>query len=192
MKIQLSIKECTLLVISILAVLFIIIGSIHALIIYAKTGADWVSALIQALGNISGGILGGIVAYIVAKLQIDKALDHEREKDIESSLSKLKVIKEELLDNYCIINTLVPFKVEDSYLVNTLCEDMWKICLKNLIISDHLLKEINSCYRKISILKEIKSEDITDDYLKDISERIKKTVELIDKQISINATISAP
>lgn len=111
MKIPLTIRQLIWLFIAIVLASFLLAGLIQGIVFFSKTGADWFSALIQAIGNIIGGIIGGIVAIIVATYQVNKAFLNERNKQLQNSSTMLKLVREELRDNITVLASATPYTV---------------------------------------------------------------------------------
>lgn len=155
---------------------------------YAKTGADWVSALIQALGNVFGGVLGGIVAYIVAKYQIDKQIEIQNKEQMVTTVMKLKLIKEELLDNQAILKSILESKQQTGIgentfdvgvLISKISNDIWKSNLSDLRGADDLLANLNKIYKKINIYASSSPGAVAIDILEGVIMEIESVVQKI-------------
>jgi fructose-1-phosphate kinase PfkB-like protein len=181
---KLTLKQVVWIIIFVAFLSFFFFAGTQALINYAKTGADWFSALLGALGNVAGGIIGGIVAIIVATYQINKTFLNEQMKQLQTTNTMLKLINEELKDNVAIIEATIPLQSNDSNLLKThLSDDTWRSTMIHLVISDSLLVRLNVCYRKIALIKSLEPGDITDDDLRELKEQITSTIDMIKTEI---------
>ncbi|TMV49341.1 hypothetical protein FE783_12560 [Paenibacillus mesophilus] len=177
MKIPFSIKQIIYLILSIVLVSFFLSGFIQAINTYASTGKDWASALIQSVGNIIGGILGGIVAIIVAAYQINSTFNNENKKQLATSLTMLKLIREELKDNITMLETALPYEVGNFvHMKNHFTDDIWKSTMTHLIISDELLVRLNVAYRKISWFRNLQSHEVNDEFLRETKDEFLETL----------------
>jgi Ni/Fe-hydrogenase subunit HybB-like protein len=181
---KLTLKQVIWIIVFVAFLSFLFFAGTQALISYAKTGADWFSALLGALGNVAGGIIGGIVAIIVATYQINKTFLNERIKQLQTTNTMLKLINEELKDNVAIIEATIPLQSNNANLLNThLSDDTWRSTMIHLVISDSLLVRLNVCYRKIALIKSLEPGDITDDDLRELKEQINSTIDMIKAEI---------
>jgi len=183
MKVALSLKQFLILTIAIFIVAYISIIMSEALKNYASTGADWVSALIQALGNVTGGIIGGIVAYLVAAFQIQRQTEIQHQEHIKGVITKLKLIRHELKDNLAILETVIPYSTEQNYLIKATFDDIWKCSLGYLYVSDKLIEKLDAAYRKIVLLKLIKEDEVNDDLVEGTKKLVCDAMNLIDIEI---------
>lgn len=126
---------------------------------YSKSGADWVSALIQTSGNILGGILGGIIAYIVAKYQIDRQITIQKKKQLSATMMKLCLIRFELNNNKVILETIEE-KIQSNLAVSdftpilqNLSNNAWLNTIIDTVISEDLLVMLDKTYTKILFYK---------------------------------------
>jgi hypothetical protein len=177
-------KEIMWTLIFILISAYLITGSIHSFIEYSKSGADWISALLSFLGNIIGGIAGGLVAILIAKYQIYKAKLQEEIKQVETTQTMLKLIREELRDNVSLLTSSIPFKEDDYNLLRvSLSDDTWKSTMLHLFIRDDLLVKIHVCYKKISLVKNLNLEEIEDAILTNCKNTIEQTIDNIKSDL---------
>jgi len=184
MRIPLTIRQLIWLILATVIATFLLSALTQSLISFSLTGADWVSASIQALGNVSGGIIGGIVAIVVATYQVNKALLNEQNKQLRTTVTMLKLINEELRDNIGVLGNAVPLATENIHLLKTqLSDDMWKSTVIHLVVSDDLLVRLNVCYRKVNLIRNLSEEDINDNILTETKDQINYTLGKSNEEI---------
>jgi hypothetical protein len=189
-------KEVLILVLSLLAVICLGNFMFVSLYEYAKTGADWVSALIQALGNIFGGVLGGIIAYIVAKYQIDRQMEFQNKQQLSATIMKFRLIRSELNNNKLILETIED-KVQSAEndgdfdgVLQKLSNNTWKNTIIDMVISDELLIIIDKTYTKIAFYKDGVPSKGNIDLLQGIKNDISITISKLDDVINLNQNYS--
>jgi len=168
----------------------IIVSTISIIAVYQLTisfsngGGDWVSAIIQASGNIIGGIIGGIVAFIAASYQIGRMVANEKRNQIAGELIVLKLLREELHSNCTVLKKSIPFKSEEIKILHTqLCDEVWKTTMSRISLPDELLIRFNTCYRLILLIKSAPADEINDELLEKAKGKISNLIELIEAEI---------
>lgn len=109
--------------------------------------------VIPALGSVSGGIIGGIVAVLIATYNVKRSSISERKRQMQTTLSLLLLLREELKDNISILETILEHPDAYTKLLKQLADDTWRSSAVCLLINERLLIRLNVVYRKIGILK---------------------------------------
>lgn len=138
-------------------------------------------------GNIIGGIIGGIVAFIVAKYQIYRAKIEEEVKQKDTTLTMLKLIREELKDNISVLSNSLPYSTDNYHIIkSSISDDTWKSTMLHLFINEELLVKIHVCYKKISLLSHLSPEELDDTLISNCKITIENTIESIKAYINDN------
>ena len=186
MRISFTVKQLLALLIAIVVCSFLFSGMHHAIITYSSTGADWISASIQATGNVAGGIIGGIVAYIVASYQISSIAVSDRKKKLESLVTLLKLICEELEENRFVIESAKPLSSTGNVLLlkAQLTDEIWSRSISSLILEQRELRNIYISYRKLALVRNLEDGQVNDLVLTETVNQINQTLKIIDAIIA--------
>ncbi len=125
----------------------------YSIISLAIANFEFSRVLIPALGSIAGGIIGGIVAVIIAAYNVKRNSENERKKQLRNTLSVLILLREEIRDNMCTLDTVIADLDKFTDLQKHLFDDVWKSSLMHLVVSESLVIRFNVFYRKIALLK---------------------------------------
>jgi hypothetical protein len=185
--VNLSSKFLLGIIITIVILTSLSIGTILGLIYFAKEGSDWFAALIGSLGNVIGGIIGAIVAVIVATIQINRTFKNEKDKQLQTTTTMLKLINEELKDNISSLEESLPIDTASSKLLKLhISDDTWKSTMVHLFVSDTLLVKLNVCYRKVSLIKSLDDGEIDEHIVRELIGQINQTIESVKVEIRPN------
>lgn len=183
--INLNIKQLFWLIFVVLSISFLSFFAFKTIMDMYLADINWIGAFLGAVGNVLGGLMGGLVAYLVASHQVSHALKSEKEKQKQTTITMLKLIREELKDNVGFIESADIDDSKDFLLLKTqLSDDTWKSTMINLNIDDNLIVKLNVCYRKISLIKSLEQDDIDNDFLNEIKQQIENTIIEINNSLT--------
>lgn len=181
-----SLKEVIYLSVGLILTGVIFTYSVLLAIEFAKSGKDYISAVIGFAGNIIGGIAGGIVAYLVAAYQVRKTFELEGNRSVSASYSLLRLIKSELNNNKKIINgTKNDFSQGNNLsFLNSISLNNWLRCSDRLgvEVSEETIEKTQTCYTKIEAYKTA-SNNIPLSTSDELLRSIDVSLELINKDI---------
>ncbi|TYS18482.1 hypothetical protein FZC78_02785 [Rossellomorea vietnamensis] len=182
-----TVKELLWTLVFIIIMVFFIVGSTYSFMEYSKTGADWISALLSFNGNVIGGIAGGIVALLVAKYQIAKSKIQEEVKQKETTITMLKLIREEMRDNISVLNSCSPYNQDDYNLLKAnLSDDTWKATMLHLNIPDDLLVKIHVSYKKVALIKHLTKDEIDDAVIESSKATVENSLDVLKEYLKEN------
>jgi gas vesicle protein len=183
--IPLTIRQLVYLIVAIIFAAFLLVTMTHSIIGIASANVELSRVIIPALGSLTGGIIGGIVAIIIAAYNASRSSRNDQCKQLRTSLTMLKLIREELQDNITVLESTIPYQIECHRILKTqLSDDTWKSAMTKLLISDDLLVRLNVCYRKISLFKNLEPHDVNDDFIRNTKEQCTITLESIRTEIN--------
>lgn len=147
----------------------------YSIINLAIANFEVARVLIPALGSVAGGIIGGIVAIIIAAYNVKRNSENERKKQLRNTLSVLILLREEIRDNMCVLDTIIADLDKFNDLSKHLFDDVWKSSLMHLVVSESLVVRFNVFYRKIALLKS--ENDIDHDSLEGVKVTASKVID---------------
>lgn len=188
-------KNISILVIIHIIMILFLFDSTAFFITYKSMDNEWISALIQSIGNVIGGLLGGVVAYYVAKYQINKQDQIKNAEERRNLRAKLMFLSKELQTNSRILDV---FKKNSSnkqgkgveICLEELSVSIWKeigyqICTSKNINSD-IFGELYKTYNKIMMIKKMSVDENICERVEvlstDINTCISRIEEIVDNE----------